>query len=746
MDTKTDTGIDLLQKTEINCTFSKLVFPLPPKTSNNGYYIAKYVAHTGEESADVLFTAVGYFLPTASGIDYKLVGKWEKGKFGYQLAVTSYDEVVPATEKGIKAYLMSGLIKGCGEKTADRIYEAFGNNTLEIMDSRPEALMSVPGIKKKTYEKILASYTANRGARDVVTLLAPHGISARRCVQVYTKFGAQAVSIIQSNPYKLCEVAGIGFLTADKIGQENGIDEGSPYRVAAAVHHTLKEAETGGSLFRGENETGGHLCLPRDVLAKKTAELLHSERVSVRYVDQIIQRLIEQEKLVLRLKRYVFRNYTDKSEGRTAKALIEIQNGAVKPLEKIEEGIRKAQIKLGCKLAPEQQQAVIATLENSLTIVTGGPGTGKTMIQSVILAVLTEQFPKANIVMMAPTGRAARRMTETTGYAATTIHRALGIRTTDDSSEQETLEIEADLIIVDEISMLDIFLAATLFAAIKPGTRVLLVGDSDQLPSVGPGAVLADMIRSSCIPVVRLRQVYRQSGASLIAINAAKIRNACTEIDQGADFQMIPAETFADAATVMENIYIDEVARVGMDNVVILCPFREKTESGVDPMNRRLQERLNPVRSNESAITKGEKTIRKRDRVMITKNVDELANGDIGYVTDVIIEDGDITAIIDFGDNREFRCTAENIDKIELAYACTIHKSQGSEYTVVICNIMNGHRVMLKRNLLYTAVTRAKKQVFLVSQEKAVTKAILTEDTSKRMSLLAERIRFYREH
>jgi len=224
------------------------------------------------------------------------------------------------------------------------------------------------------------------------------------------------------------------------------------------------------------------------------------------------------------------------------------------------------------------------------------------------------------------------------------------------------------------------------------------------------------------------------------------MRNACTELDQGADFQIIPADTFEVAATIMEDIYIDEVDRVGIDNVVILCPFRKKTESGVDAMNKRLQERINPARPNERDVTKGDKVIRKRDRVMITKNEDDLANGDIGYVTDVINEDGDITATIDFGEHREFKCTTENIDRIELSYACTIHKSQGSEYRVVICNIMSGHQIMLKRNLLYTAVTRAKKKVIIVGQEKAITKAILIEDTSKRLSLLTNRMSFYAKH
>lgn len=745
-------GVGILKETEIDCTFSQLIFPRPPKASDSGYCIAKYIAHakqkaeSGADYANIMFTAVGYCLPTVSGIDYKLTGTWQKGKYGLQLAVSAYDEVIQTTEKGIKAYLCCGLIKGIGPKMADRIYKRFGNNTLTILDASPEELLNVQGIQKKTYEKIMASYTANRGARDVVALLAPHGISTRRCVQVFTRFGAEAVSIIQSNPYKLCDVAGIGFMTADKIGQAIGIGEESPYRISAGIQHTLKEAETGGSLFRGSNETSGHLCLPRATLSRKTVELLRCTRISEKTVETIVDKLIEQGKLGFRLNQYVFRVYTDKCEGLTAKALIEIRNGKIKPLEKIEEGIKRAQIKLGCKLAPEQQAAVIATLENPLTVVTGGPGTGKTMIQSVILNVLTEQFPEATIVMMAPTGRAARRMSETTGHAATTIHKALGLQITDDSLEMEAHVVEADFIIVDETSMLDIFLASTLFNAIMPGTRVLLVGDSDQLPSVGPGAVLADIIRSNCVPVVKLLQVYRQSGASLIAINAAKMRNACTEMDQGADFQIIPADTFEAAANIMEDIYIDEVARVGIDNVVILCPFRKKTESGVDAMNKRLQERINPPRPNEREVTKGDKIIRMRDRVMITKNTDELANGDIGYVTDVMNDDGDITATIDFGEHREFKCTAENLDKIELSYACTIHKSQGSEYRVVIVNIMNGHQIMLKRNLLYTSVTRAKKKVIIVGQEKAITKAILTEDTSKRLSLLTNRLAFYAKH
>jgi exodeoxyribonuclease V alpha subunit len=736
------------QLTSILCTFHVLTFPRPPKISDSGYTVIKVigakgtVGPDGQDYKNVMFTAVGYNLPTAAGIEYRMYGEWGKNKYGVQFTVNNYEEVIEATEKGIKAYLGSGIIKGIGPKTAERIFAKFGTDTLQVLDNQPEKLLEVQGIKDKTYEKIMASYISMRGARDIVSMLAPYGVSSRRCVQIYTKFGAKATTIVKENPYVLSSMHGIGFFTADNIAKALGITEDAPERIKAGAVHVMREAETGGNLFR--NEPSGNLCLPVKALIAKTRELLSSNMISEATVAKAIAELVEKEALSVRLRKFVFRKHTDKCEGTTAKSLIELKKGKVKPLKNLEKGLELAQKQLNCRLAPEQQEAVITTLSNPLTIVTGGPGTGKTMIQSVILKVLTAQYPNADIFMMAPTGKAARRMTESTGYPATTIHRALGLQITDNDTEMPTNKIEADFIIVDEISMLDIFLASSLFSSIKPGTRVLLVGDSDQLPSVGPGAVLADIIRSNTLPVVKLKQVYRQAGASLIAINAAKMRNACTELEEGDDFVIMEAADFSESADIMERIYLEEVKKHGIDNVAVLCPFRKNTESGVNAMNKRLQRLINPPRAGQKELKKGEdKTLRVGDRVMITKNEDDLANGDVGCVTRIYTDDGDLTADIDFGEGRVFQCNSSNIDSIELAYATTIHKSQGSEYKVVITNILMGHRSMLKRNLYYTSITRCKHKVYTVGSRKAIEVAIKTEDTSKRASLLPERLTFY---
>jgi exodeoxyribonuclease V alpha subunit len=737
----------MMDTTELLCSFNYIKYPRPPQKTDNGFMIVSYVAgknqklENGTDISRKPFTAIGYELPTASGIEYRLHGEWKKSQHGTQLSVTYYEEVVEATEAGIKAYLSSGLIKGIGPKTADAIYKKFGDESLTVLDANPERLMEVPGIKGKTFEKILTSYMSMRGARDVVTILAPYNISIRKCVEIYKRYGVHSVTLIRNNPYKLCEMSGFGFLTADRIGKAAGIDPTSTHRISAGILHVLKEAETGGQLFK---DSSGHLCLTRTQVIEKTQQLLATSDLSDQLIDRVLVKLIKQKDLIYRMNDSVFRIQTDEAEGSVAKNIAKILSGKCKQFKKIKSDILNAEIDNGCKLAPEQKEAVKTTLSNTLTIVTGGPGTGKTMIQQFILQVFRKNFPKGNVLLMAPTGRAARRMTESTGEYASTIHKALGLQITTDDGEMSPEEIDdVDLIIVDEISMLDIFLADALFKAIRPGTRVLLVGDSDQLPSVGPGAVLADLIESGVIPTVRLTKVYRQASTSLIAVNAAKMRKANAEMETGQDFVFISAEDFSMAANIMEDMYVGEVEQHGVDNVVILAPFRSKTDSGVNAMNERLQTRLNPLVPGALEVKRGKKAIRQNDRVMITKNQGALANGDIGYVTRVYESDNETVALIDFGDGRELECTASNLGDIELAYATTIHKSQGSEYKIVICNIMSGHHIMLKRNLIYTAVTRAKKKVIIVGERHAYYKAVKTEDTSKRQTLLVERIRHY---
>ncbi|HBU11349.1 MAG TPA: ATP-dependent RecD-like DNA helicase, partial [Clostridiales bacterium] len=677
------------------CTFKKLIYPKTITAAQSGdFTIAVY--DLNEKVLDARNNqvheakVVGYYLPVVPNIRVDMQGEWQRNaKHGIQFAMSGYTEVVKPTRQGIEAYLSLGLVKGIGPKTAARIYDAFGPDTLRVLDKNPEELLTVKGISKAKLKRICDSYIESRGARDIVTLLTPFGVTPNRAVSIYKHFGAEATDIVRRHPYMLCEMTGIGFLTADNIATSMGLNPTSSERIAAGLLYTLQEAES----------KGGHLCLPKHRFIQGCAELLSTPEISGAMVAKEAHRLLLENKLEL-YGDQVFRSVTASAEKRLAMWVWEQLAFSSMPYKgNLEADINAEQKQMRVKLAPEQRQAIKTCLSSHISIITGGPGTGKTLIQRALLGIYAKQYPDATVVCCAPTGRAARRMAQTTGYHASTIHKALGLMAGDDGAYNEPEPLEADLVLVDEISMLDIYLARHLMNAVTRGSQIVLIGDADQLPSVGPGAVLSELIASGMIPVVKLDRVYRQDAGSRIAINAKLIRHNNVGLEYGEDFVLTESANLDNSADLLERFYLEEVARLGIDNVALLTPFRQKTATGVNAMNERLREKVNPPSPLKPEATLGRRMFRQGDKVMWTKNRDDINNGDIGYISGINHHEDSITVYVDFGDGRTAELDLTELSYLDLAYATTVHKSQGSEYSSVIVNLQTAHYVMLKRPL-----------------------------------------------
>lgn len=717
------------------CQFEKIIYPPDvTKVDASSYVIALYrpcekIRDTAGNAVTQV-KAVGYCLPLGKKLRYDMQGHWSKNpKHGIQFEVESYNEVITPTKEGIIAYLSSGQIKGIGPKLAERIYDAFGLQTLEVLDKEPEQLLTISGISAGKLEKIRDSYLANRGARDVVAFLAPHGITPNRAVRLYREYGDQTMDIVRNHPYQLCEIAGIGFTTADKIAMSMGFDMLSLERVDEGILYTLADAE-------GK----GHLCMQKRAFLKACLKVLNTPQLTEQMVGNRATRLIYDGRLVM-YHDQVYRAKTAEAEESLAKAICyQMKHQKAYAYGNLDAELDQEEQKLKIRLAPEQREAVKMALTHGLCIITGGPGTGKTMIQKALLDIYHRKHPGDEIICCAPTGRAARRMEQSTGYPASTVHKALGLVADEDDACGGPDMLEADLVLVDEVSMLDIFLAGHLFDSVKYGAQVILVGDADQLPSVGPGAVLSEMIASGCIPVVRLDKVYRQNAGSRIASNAKLIRHGNHALEYGDDFQLIESSNLEQSAEIIEKLYLQETAAYGVDNVALLTPYRQKTETGVNALNLRLRELVNPPNPAKKEAVLGKRTFRSGDKVMQTKNHEEVNNGDIGYITAVSRYGNDTAVNIDFGDGRTLEYDSSELDMLDLGYASTIHKSQGSEYQSVIINLQCAHSIMLTRPLIYTAITRGKTRVIIVGERRALSIAIKRTDTEKRGTQLGVRI------
>lgn len=682
------------------------------------------------------FTAVGYEIPMTDAVKLVLEGDWEKGRYGLQFVVEQWHEVIPETETGVYNYLSSGLIKGIGAKTAAEIVARFGVKSLKIIEEQPEKLLDIRGITAERLEEIKRSYAESRMLRDIIQLLAPFKLTQKAALRIYQYLGPASLDYLKKSPYALCRVPGFGFSRVDAIMQKNNCDLHDPIRVQGALLCALDNA----------GNDGGHLFLEKAKLMDAAATLLNSKvlvashRIKKEEIESALTKMVL-EGTVVCAKDNIYNPRVFAQEDDVAR-IISIMLIEQPPRELIQPILEKVKEDFKIRLSEKQEAAVNEAFRNNLSIITGSPGTGKTTVLKTILEVYRRLYPDRAILLMAPTGRASRNMAESTGYKdARTMHNALGIISEDDDTDKskENVPLYADLIIVDEFSMVDMWLASKFFARIKKGAKVVLVGDPDQLPSVRPGNVFKEMIHCGIIPVTVLDQIFRQSKDSFIAHNAKIINRGETNLFYGEDFQFINAKTQEETAMMIMEIYCQEAFEHGVENVQILSPFRHRGDASSDQMNTTLREIINPFTSDEEEVKIGGTCFRVGDRIMQTKNTRQVSNGDLGFIRG--IEDGsEVCVDVDFGEDRKLKYRAEDMSKLELAYATTIHKAMGSEYEIVLIPMLKSHTIMLSRNLLYTGVTRAKKRVILVGQKAALFMAIHRNDVTKRNTLLGERI------
>ncbi|WP_373263036.1 SF1B family DNA helicase RecD2 [Hungatella hathewayi] len=712
----------------------------------NGYTIASYkTCQTIPESAvnqslkngERVFTAIGTAIPFIEGIDTGLEGKWIKTSYGLQLSVMESQIFMPTTKEGITCYLASGLIKGIGPVTADRIVNRFGEDTLKIFDTQPEKLLEVKGITKSKLETILSSYSESRSLRELMQYLAPLKVGPKRVSEICDYFGSKALQIVKEKPFRLCELSGFGFESVDIIARRNkNFRPDDTLRIKAAILQVLKNSE-------GD----GHLYLEGRDIVRQAAELLnygiYRQAVETRLIKDIGNEMVFSDELLAAEGHYLYsmKNYT--AERMAAVHILRVMNNK-QPVYDIERELDEVQGTTHMVLAKQQKEAVRRVFANSLSIITGGPGTGKTTVERIILKVFEKKERKKTALLCAPTGRASRNMVISTGYPAMTIHKALYITGEEEEVNLDlTEELEEDLIIVDEMSMVDMWLFYVLISKVKNGARVVFIGDPDQIPSVGPGNVFKEMIDSGVIPVTVLDVQFRQAEGSRIIINALKMNNGDTDLLFGDDFQFISVDSDEVAAEVVADLYQKklEANHGDTDMVQVLTPFRHDTAVGANALNKKLRELVNPQIPGCLEMKLGSSVFRLQDKVMQLKNMDEVSNGDVGIVTDIYQnQDGAPILVVQFEDGRIGEYGTEDYGLLMLAYAATIHKSQGSAYPSVIIPVLPCFKRMLKRNIYYTAVTRARCEVILVGDWAAFCEAVMTDDKEKRNTKLAYRI------
>ena len=720
----------------MKCKFFRLIYPKSAEDAQSGSYtVALYVpcetVLDGQGNKLSSITVVGYYLPIMERMQVDMSGRWKKdAKYGLQFMMESYEEIIEPGKKGIVSYLSSGLIRGIDKRLAERIYNTFGDDTLTILDNDPDRIREVPGINSRRSEQLRDSYLETRSARRIITMLAPLDISAGQAVRLQKELGSKAEELLKERPYEVFERGMLSFDAADRLAEHRGIPRTAPERVAAGLLHTLETVEQ-----------RGHLCLHKERFIQQAVELLRTPGLNRMTVANEAFEMLKANRLAL-YQNYAYRPVMAKAEDGVAQCVREmLQRNSLPYIGDLDDEIDQQQKELGFILAEEQRQAVKTALASPICIISGGPGTGKTSIQRIFLNIYRKAFPNADIICCAPTGRAARRLEQSTGLPACTVHKALNLTAGETNTLTIPEQVDADLVLVDEVSMLDMAMTWYLFHALPPMCRLVLVGDADQLPSVGPGAVLSEMLRCGRVPMVMLDKVFRQSEGSLIAENAQRIRHGDTSIQFDGDFQFWSSADIQQSAQWLEKLYMQEVDRYGVDNVALLTPFRAKTETGVRSMNERLRALVNPPGVNKPELFLGQRVFRLGDKVMQTRNREEVSNGDIGYIRKIERDNDGFLVEVDFHDDRIVSYEDnESLSHLDLAYATTIHKSQGGQYDSVLLSIQNCHGRMLKRPLVYTGLTRAKRRAQIVGDWQAVIRAIQTTDTERRNTLLSARI------
>ena len=728
----------------MRCKYIRKIF----QNEENGYTVALFSTLDHEvplsardkfwaDKKIIAFTAKGYDMPLTDEIEIEMEGEWETNSHGTQYKVETFLEVVPRTREGILGYLSCGSLKGIGPKTAERIVDRFGLDTLEVMEKYPQELLKIQGISQKKLDRIVDSFGKNKVFRELMTFLSPFHVTPKKANMILQKFRDQSVEIIRKQPYILCSVKGFGFLTVDAIARQCCAATNDPMRISGCVSYVLREAM----------KQNGHLYLEQEILVKDALKVLNKEPdlqpVTETEILKVLYRLVMQDSIVVEENRvYITKQHQEEED--TASMIARKLHEQI-PVLTIEKELEEAQEDLNITLSEQQKEAVRMVFANPICIITGGPGTGKTTVLKVILYIYQKKCGN-EVKLMAPTGRAARRMAESTGNGdATTMHMALGLFG-DGDYEALTDKLSADFINADEVSMVDMHLAYEFFYKIKAGARVLLVGDVHQLPSVGAGDVFRQLILCGKIPVTVLNLVYRQGKDSNIPINAQLINEGKTNLQWGDDFQMVECSGADAAAQIVKNIYLKEIQMYGMEQVQILSPYKVRSAAGVLELNRSLQDEVNPPVSGKRELHLGGEIFREGDRILQNKNTEFASNGDLGTLVQ-IAEDEDNNPLVQivFTDGRRVKYEAEQVEMIEHANAITIHKSQGSECQVVIIPWLKAFYPMLKRNIFYTGITRAKQRVYIVGEWKAVCQAIHTDDTGTRKTMLAVKIQQYCE-
>lgn len=708
------------------------------RNPENGFAVVRF---RPEEGAPIV--AVGTLAQLVEGQRVRMTGLLrEHPRFGTQLEVETVSADLPSSAEGIAAYLGAGLVKGIGPATAEKIVARFGADTLRVIEEEPRRLAEVRGLGQRKIQELRTAVQAQKGIQEVMVFLRAHGLGPGLATRVVRRLGGAAAALIQANPYRLAEdVIGIGFKTADRIAAQLGIEPEAPERLRAGLLHALAEAAR-----------EGHCFLPEPELVQATAELLAvaQERVAAELPAMLAERRAVAEPPPLPrvlqegLPRSVYPLALHVAEAGAAQALDRLVRERPRPLPlRAAQAIAWWQQKTDLGMPEGQVLALQRALDHAVSVVTGGPGVGKTTIVRALVEILAAK--NLPVLLAAPTGRAAKRLEEATGHGATTLHRLLEYaphlgRFTRD----ETQPLEGALLVVDETSMLDIALAYQLLRAVPPGMRLVLVGDPDQLPAVGPGNFLRDVIASGRVPVTHLSQVFRQKvGSSIVEAAHGILRGEVPRGGgEGGDFFVVHCMSSAQIRATVRELVVNRIPRrFGLDprrDVQVLCPMY-RGEAGADTLNHDLQDLLNP---GQAEVQRGTRTYRVGDKVMQIRNDYDLdvCNGDLGRITALDKARGALT--VHFGDH-EVGYTLADLDQLLPAYAISVHRSQGSEYPAVVVPVANEHFLMLRRNLLYTAITRGKRLVVLVGSPKAIATAVRNDQEQQRWSALAERLKDY---
>lgn len=711
-------------------------------STESGYTIARFKV-PGERD---LITLAGSFANIQAGQTLEVIGIWrDHPKYGPQFQVTQYRETKPATITGIEKYLGSGLIKGVGPVTAKRIVAHFGLETLEIIETQIDRLNEVPGIAKKRVKLIQAAWVEQKAIKEVMLFLQGHGVSTTYAVKIYKRYGDESIKVVTENPYRLAtDVYGIGFVTADAIARNLGIDPNSEYRYRSGILHVLNHAAE-----------EGHCFLPQAELVTRTVErlALPEHRIEPKDIEELTVTMGVDEELIVHggsgelAGQFVcYGPPFYRAEQAVAERLQALLSQKL-PVDsaRVQRWIERFMEATQSNLSEQQRQAVEMAASSRVLILTGGPGTGKTTTTRTIVA-LWKAMGKS-IALASPTGRAAQRLSEVVGQEAKTIHRLLEFDPKTMKFKREPGNpIPADAIVVDEASMLDLFLANSLIKAVAPESQLLLVGDTDQLPSVGAGAVLKDLIASECIPVLRLTQVFRQAQTSQIVTNAHRINQGefpklePVSNQPKSDCLWLNAVEPEHGVQAIQDVMQHLIPPFGFttDQVQVLCPMT-RGDVGTRNLNKVLQALINPPAATKPELVRGGSILRVGDRVIQQMNDynREVFNGDMGRIHAIDLEEQEVT--VQYGD-RLVQYDYADLNEIALAYSVTIHKSQGSEYPVVIIPMFTQHYMMLSRNLLYTGLTRAKKLAIIIGSSKAIGIAVKQVNAMQRYTLLSQRI------